>query len=440
LTYVPIQISSLLVSNTNDRHGELADEQEAIEWLLRNHYQHMLNLADDIAHSGKIYEPPIVFKEGSNYRVYDGNRRVASIKLLENPHRVPEELGRKPWEAKSALWREKGIETIECRIEDDISLINEILVRRHTGAQGGIGQTTWDNAAKQNFLRRTGRIDTLTNAELIEVALRENNQIPADMRVLRSKVDRLFSASKFRKPYGFDIKDNEIVYYANKDEVLSALRQTVTALNKKNVTLADIWDEEKKLRYIEKCRVAGILPSLAPTEVAPAKRQSKSPSSKQISKPTRQPPPPNLVPHSAASKLSWSSEWSRLRDVWDELQFSLTFDSHQNSISVLFRVLIELVISDYSRVIMGSTIDEDKALTDRLVLVARDLNNRGEISKQQLRDLEPLIHNERSLSPKLLHKFVHSPHAFPSREHLIAMWRNLEPLLVSAIIEIEKAR
>ncbi|MEL6641569.1 MAG: ParB N-terminal domain-containing protein [Pseudomonadota bacterium] len=440
MSYRLIKISDLLVSNTNDRHGELADEQEAIEWLLRNHTQHMLNLAKDIAHSGVIYEPPIVAKEGEQYRVFDGNRRVASIKLLNDPKKIPETLGRRLWLAESALWRERKVDAIECRVESDQSLIDAILERRHTGSRKGVGQSTWDNEAKQNFLRRTGKISSLTTAELIEDLLRSNNQLPAGTKVLRSKIDRLFSASKFRAPYGFDIVKNEIVFKTDKAAALSALRKTVMDLNKKEVTLADIWDETKKLEYIEECRKQGFLPVPEKANEHPTPKPKGKKPDKPKPPPKPSPKPTKLIPHTAATKFEWSADWSRLREVWEELQFNLEFDRHQNSISVMFRVLIELVIVDYSDLVTEKNIDSDKALTDRLVIVAKDLAERGILNADQLKDAEVHIHNERALSPKLLHKYVHSPHSFPSVDHLNSMWKNLEAVLLASIAEIETAR
>lgn len=43
-----ILLKDLSVNSANDRHGELADEQAAIEWLLTHRAVHMRNLAKDI--------------------------------------------------------------------------------------------------------------------------------------------------------------------------------------------------------------------------------------------------------------------------------------------------------------------------------------------------------------------------------------------------------
>src|SRR5690606_9400500 len=84
-----LPLADLSVNSANDRHGELADEQAAIEWLLTHRAAHMRNLTKDIVTEGRIYEPPLVHEDGDKYVVYDGNRRITSLKLLAEPERAP---------------------------------------------------------------------------------------------------------------------------------------------------------------------------------------------------------------------------------------------------------------------------------------------------------------------------------------------------------------
>ena len=71
-----IDLDDLQVNPRNDRHGELADEASAIEWLLVNRSSHMRNLAKDIVSQGRLFEMPLVKEQGGKFVVYDGNRRV----------------------------------------------------------------------------------------------------------------------------------------------------------------------------------------------------------------------------------------------------------------------------------------------------------------------------------------------------------------------------
>ena len=84
-----LPLSSLVVNRANDRHGELENETAAIAWLFNERETHMRNLTKDIVAEGEIYEIPLVSPEKAKYIVFDGNRRVTCLKLLENPRRAP---------------------------------------------------------------------------------------------------------------------------------------------------------------------------------------------------------------------------------------------------------------------------------------------------------------------------------------------------------------
>ena len=117
---------------------------------------HMKKLAKDIVEKRRIYEPPLVRRICGKFEVFDGNRRVTCLKLLKDPHRAPTEELQTYFKALSDKDDFEPITLIECRIEDDAEVIDEILERRHTGSQGGIGQSNWDDRAKENFQERTG--------------------------------------------------------------------------------------------------------------------------------------------------------------------------------------------------------------------------------------------------------------------------------------------
>src|SRR4051795_13315424 len=87
MSYRQIPLESLLVNRANDRHGELENETAAIAWLFHDFELHMRNLTKDIVANGEIFEPPLVFPEGDQFILFDGNRRMTCLKLLEKPRR-----------------------------------------------------------------------------------------------------------------------------------------------------------------------------------------------------------------------------------------------------------------------------------------------------------------------------------------------------------------
>ena len=89
MSYRLLPLSALLVNRANDRHGELENKTAAVAWLFNNREQHMKNLAKDIVETSEIYEPPLVSPEGNKFIVFDGNRRVTCLKVLEDPRKAP---------------------------------------------------------------------------------------------------------------------------------------------------------------------------------------------------------------------------------------------------------------------------------------------------------------------------------------------------------------
>src|SRR6185312_11410602 len=152
MSYRYLPLDSLAINRANDRHGELENETAAIAWLFNNFESHMKNLAKDIAGEGEIFEPPLVFPEDDKFIVYDGNRRVTCLKLLDKPKRAPTVELQDFFGEQRAKWNGDFPSALQCQIETDRDRIDDILFRRHTGTQNGIGQTTWDDRMKSNFM------------------------------------------------------------------------------------------------------------------------------------------------------------------------------------------------------------------------------------------------------------------------------------------------
>ncbi|WP_245503217.1 hypothetical protein [Rhizobium ruizarguesonis] len=137
MSYRVIQLDDMLVNRANDRHGELENETAAIGWLFSHHLGQMRKLAEDIVRSKGLYEPPLVYQEGSHFVVYDGNRRTTCLKLLADSKRAPNAELREFFVNLRVEWTGAFPDRIMCRVETDRDEIDEILYRRHTGSQVG---------------------------------------------------------------------------------------------------------------------------------------------------------------------------------------------------------------------------------------------------------------------------------------------------------------
>jgi hypothetical protein len=237
-----ISIEDLIINPKNDRHGELPSERDAMAWLFHEREAHMRNLAKDIAEKGEIFEPPLIRYDNRRrrYIVFDGNRRVSCLKLLLKPDQAPTVELRQFFEAQFAAAPDGIPSRIACEVEDDFDRIDEILFRRHTGAQNGVGRSPWDDTAKQNFLKRSGKQVGINVPEAIEHVLLQAKHLDTEGHLPRSTLKRLLSSEEFRNRVGVSLSKGRITFTHKEKKVLDVLAHIADDLMNQRLVLGDL--------------------------------------------------------------------------------------------------------------------------------------------------------------------------------------------------------
>jgi len=430
-----ISLADLFVNKANDRHGELASEDTAIEWLLKHKTIHMRNLAKDVVRVGQIYEPPLVAKEGKKYTVYDGNRRTTVLKLLHRPERSPT----KNWYEFFTKLRQKfpGQLPIEivCQVENDRERLDDILYRRHTGQQSGIGQSQWDAEAKTNFQRRTGKKTRVNVGEEIETVLKSEGLLGDEERLPRSNLNRLLSAEPFRNRAGIAVENNSLKLTHSREAVLSALDRIAADLRNKTVTLEDIWDNDSKRRYLDSLGVEGLLPTAdqaLPTPEPLSNGTADRARTENITSVFKSVPTENRkrLIRQIEYHIPCTHENRKALDIWTELQHRLVLGEHDNAISVLFRVLLELSMECYIDRHSVQSISKGASLADKFSRVREHMLSKSIIEKKYRDQLEKFERGEAMFSANTLNAYVHSSNFFPSENHLKSLWDTLEKFII----------
>jgi hypothetical protein len=246
-----LPLGALVVNRANDRHGELENETAAMAWLFNTRDTHMRNLAKDIVEKGEIYETPLVAPEGDKFVVFDGNRRVTCLKLLADPRRAPTTELQAFFQDLRTKWKGTFPTEIQCQVETDRDRIDDILFRRHTGTQNGVGQSTWDDRIKATFVARTGKSSGLNVADEIEKRLRAADMLPKRRSIPRSIMNRLLSAEPFRNRLGFTTKKGRFEFTHDEGVALTALARVADDLANRRKVLGDFWDVDGKRHYLE---------------------------------------------------------------------------------------------------------------------------------------------------------------------------------------------
>ena len=427
-----IPLTDLLVNNANDRHGELTDDSAAMEWLLTHRADHMKNLAKDIVKEGGIYEPPLVHENYGSFTVYDGNRRTTCLKLLNTPTHASTESWRDFFQELRNEWVGEFPSNIYCQIETDKDRIDEILYRRHTGGQGGVGQSPWDPEAKSIFVKRTGKKGKVNVAEEIDKKLKEGGFIKVNAKLPRSNLNRLLSSEGFRNRLGISVNQNHINITHDETKVMDALSRIAEDLISKKIVLDDVWSNKDKKGYLDLLEAEGVLPMASDSLNTNKNFKTLKPV---ISTAPKTPTPPNASAKPKKRKTLIRTEidygilpqahTQRAMDTWGELQHHLEFGKHDNAIAVLFRVLLEFSVENYiNRLSVSGVYDNDKLAKKYRkaldhMLSAKVIDYKYHEGLKKFENAEPI------LSANTMNKYVHHTSFFPSDHHLKSMWDTL---------------
>jgi hypothetical protein len=429
-----IPLNELLVNRANDRHGELENETAAIAWLFNARESHMRNLTKDIVAKGTVFELPLVSPEGQKFIVFDGNRRVTCLKLLQDPRRAPTTELQSFFREQREKWSRTFPDATQCQVENDRDRIDDILFRRHTGTQNGVGQSTWDDRMKATFVARTGKGSGANVADEIEKRLAAASMLPKGRKIPRSTMNRLLSAEPFRNRLGFSMNKGRFTFTHDENVSLAAMARVADDLANGRLVLGDIWDVDGKRGYLDGLEKAGVLPNAHHASSRAKSESSASKSAQHKHKPSAHPKPSQratLIPQKDFG-LVWPGRLQRHHQIWEELQFHLELARHPNAISVLLRVLLELSVENYISQ-TGLAIRDGDKLAALVLKVGKDLHAKNKIDQKYPGLLSKFQHSDKLLSADTLNRYVHSANFAPSPEHLTSLWDSLAVLVVHCL-------
>lgn len=141
----------------NFRHGELKNDTAIINWFVTKSPDKMYALAKDVLENG-ILDPLIVVSNDDKYHVYDGNRRLSTIKLLLSPNLSIDNTTRDRFQKLKESYP-NDIDKISDNIpilvyEENVAM--RLISRRHKGEDEGRGTMPWSPEAQETGRRKSG--------------------------------------------------------------------------------------------------------------------------------------------------------------------------------------------------------------------------------------------------------------------------------------------
>lgn len=406
-----VAVADLMLDGENPRHQFVAGQREAIRELLVDGGEKLVTLARDIAENGlsPIDTFLVVTNPQGLFTVLEGNRRIATLKLLHNPGLADgyptEKRFRELASSANALPTE-----VSCAVAASRDEAKHWLELRHTGERGGAGVVEWSAEAKQRFDRRKGTqgdkalalIDAMTVAYSVNAGLQTHLATVRQDRL--TTLGRLVADPYVRESLGITIREGEVLTHYGAKETERALARVVADLAN-SVTVTNVKTKAQRREYVDEIR--SLIPKKAKyrDDPKPFTGTAKRPKLKPSRKPTSAHQPSKRL----FDGLELQNLGSRVASILKELK-RLDVDDYPNAAAVLVRCVLELSV--------------DQVHDAKNWALTAELKNRV---RKCLRAVDPtekkaafqavrtgLSDGTSLLAVTTLHAYVHNPHYHPS--------------------------
>lgn len=255
-------ISGLLLDESNPRFAEsVSGQDDAVSALLLDAPSKMINLAKDIVAQGSLNptEMPVAVEEGGDLVIIEGNRRLASLKLLQNPelastaaHELELDLVRRFKDlAKSGATPN----AMEVYVAADRDAAKHWIELRHTGENDGVGVLEWASWQANNFSRKRGsqadRATIFCNAA--EETFPDDTSLIRNVEIVRrtklTTLGRLVADPEVRASFGFAFEGDDNVFFYNPEDLADGFRRIFADLAG-SLTVTEIKTKEQRATYI----------------------------------------------------------------------------------------------------------------------------------------------------------------------------------------------
>ena len=255
--YIPL--ASLSINTNNPRFEVTSNQRDAIRTMVEDQEGRLLSLAEDILKKGLNPGDPIFVTSDPSmtniFFVLEGNRRVTTLKLLENPSLIPAgkpSLSRK-FRQLSLHFSRKPIADIPCIVFEKESDADHWIELKHTGQNHGIGTVSWNAQQKARFDEKTK--GTSSFALQVLNFLRKNDNVEfavqSELRKVKiSSLQRLVGDPDFRILAGLEVKNSKLVSRLHPAEIQKPLVKVVKDLLNPGFTVKDIYYKQDRLAYL----------------------------------------------------------------------------------------------------------------------------------------------------------------------------------------------
>ena len=408
-----VNISDMLLNHNNPRFEPVKDQKAALKIMLEKKEPEIKELAQDIINHGinPTKNILVVKSTDSKFLVLEGNRRIISLILLNNPIKTKDKNLRKFFQNLKDANSDKIPKNISCILFKNASDADHWIRLEHTGKNKGAGVDEWNHEQKKRFLPDTSK-------HILVLDFAASNKISTN-DVKLTNLQRLLSTPYVRDAVGISFDNGELNLIKPESQVKKNIKKVFTKMSEKDFKVKDIYAYEQRKEWID---------NALDFENNSETREDKTNSSKNKTKTRRKSTDRrSLIP----SDCNLIIRASRINDIFLELRDSLSLQGAKatpNAVAVLFRVFLEVSIDSYLKDKMNKKLDQNMTIVQKIKSVAENMQQNNIATKDQLRAIQ---HTSATSTKDILHiqrfhEYAHSGIIQPDSASLKAKWNNLQ--------------
>lgn len=354
-----LKLRDLSLDLQNPRISKSDSQREALQKIIDDQDLKLVVLAESIVEDGlnpmdrwlvlKISDKP------KKYTVLEGNRRLAALSILNNSAVLNDLEVRTP--VKKHLQRLasefdlSAIEPIDCFEVQERSEGAAWINQRHTGQNKGRGIVSWEGVQTARFRGSDPALQAFEFVREYGDLTEEEKEELAD-RFPITTLDRLLSTPAVRSAIGVEIGEAKLKTDLPLSEVIKPLRRIVLDLAKSIVNVTKLKSKDQQVTYVSslksdlpdlrnRTKVFVPIESIDEKQEPVTKRVTSSPKTAAVKK-KREYKRTTLIPRDCYLTVSNP----KIAEIAKELR-KLSLEEYPHSISVLFRVFLELSVDQH---------------------------------------------------------------------------------------------
>ncbi|WP_124109183.1 hypothetical protein [Pseudomonas aeruginosa] len=240
----------------NPRHDKINGQREILNWHVEHLGSKLILLMRSLAENGqseidKVLVTPVRGMT-DKYVVKEGNRRVAALKLLNDPSLCDDELFRR--RIQSVNITDQLSFDIECVNITDQRRVAWLMGLRHLGEQGGVGTSKWGAVEKdrhtQDVLGGNRYWRSLYFIDYAKLHGLITDQQAARLNERITTLDRLISNKDFKTTLGVAYKDRSVLLTIPEEIHRLLLSGVLERISLPDFKVKELYDSDNKFDFL----------------------------------------------------------------------------------------------------------------------------------------------------------------------------------------------